>query len=1492
MIEDCSCKIDFSFDYMLKYNVKALQNCVFNNIDCFPGIITYNRNYSNINCLNFVIFTNSDEESQSLVNNFGGTPQNSYVIGEVKQPNYEVEGGGGSFNQNQQIWQNSNILEPPLECCTAIGGEVVPYSQAQSLNNDWIETIKQTFNDLSENIDNQEFLSTLDYNYEQYYSFIKTLNGIKLQISQLPEECFNFDFTLDDCEFNLDCFIATQNICSLKIPLECGLWFLINTLYEKYIEVLQQNLTDYQEFYRLECERVESEGISSRYESSVEINTTNRQSQKNINEISNNITKLRTELVNITDEITSLNNDNNVIQKALSDVNNPIDCTVYSDKIKEIDTFDYQSYCNNIVYGSNTNDGTKQSEYEFCVLQKTKENESLKVTYTSLLNYCNQKNSLTQQLNQAKFENNTELINYLENELIEVNKQINTLTEEANSIISFDETTQKSVLLENDTQNTINRTAELLDTTPEKITDSSGNLVLDDTQKITLTIDLEKNKSSISDLNIRKDETEQLLKNDRESNSFIRENTEELTNEIKEENQITEDDCGTIVTDGDGNGGDVDCCDRTYVIILENTINLLSAQFKVVRKISGECIREWQVSLEENYQNYIENKNDYINYMDNLKINFKLFVDNNNTVSQNNITNTLTYLPYTESVNPIWEWNPSNGYSGIILDGDESYVNDVTQSVFNYLSEQNIPYNSELFEPNWNTFNFTIPECVCDDLRRLYPDKEFFFSIEIENYECDVCLLVDNIQINVTDCQTERLVSLNDCMVPELSCVIDNKKSWVYYDDGVVKETITPNGECNTGTTSNYEIIRLGKEQERLWLDLEYRYTDYNINHSDLIINVKNTTFSIDPSKAIECDVFNYWKNIDCDNCPTKCLEDSKVFEDDDDFLFQDCNTYIFEDQSTEHSVVFSGEVLSSGYTLNFDDIETTGLTFSCSTYTDSLTQSVLSLKNKYYALTSDYIESLDATYYQLLDKGESLDNFYIQENNCGTDTIVINDNSSLNNLFGIITENYDGTLSLFENYLYTGTTPYSGGVLSEVLSGTGVTAQTFNQKLHIDQDCCESLNDLLNGEGSGGLGLGKNYQWDSSNCFCTWKPLDDCDKCKGDCEYCGTKKECVDGFATGETYSVCINPLDYLDIQPSEINIKSVFDQLVQTNLIDVKSRQTISDYPLLRLFYELYLNASNCGEDLSGKFTYNTMFEFMDKIGDYWLDLMEQVVPATTIWEGCDNSGKIYRNTIFDNNKFNYKRYSTNFIDVSKKCPLSAQTDFSIGSESTHTLVEQKPIYPSNSEITDIKTEILNKEVEIALLKKEIEKQNSILCSLNLQDLTTPNLQENIESQEELIFNLNEQLNDLQQELIDLKNELVSVEEQYLKQQENFYLNFTSCSGITQSLVNAENNLSGFTQGTVSYERQRNFIAGLRDRYFKCIRQNNTLISNYNTIFLTQIYDSNEYEGNVEIFGDADWEPCSISIKTPNPDCSDDPPYFENGPFYNKELIHNCNN
>ncbi len=1477
-LEDCSCTIDFSLDYMIKYNTKQLEKCA-ETVTCFPAIINENT-IQNFNCLNFIVFTENQEDSDSLVNSWNTDNSGnsividpvfqSQVITPIKNPNTGIPIKPIISNgESQQIWQNTNIIEPDVECCTAIGGDLVPYSQWENINQQWLDTINENYLAITNN--DVEFLEGVDYSYQTYVPYINNYQNVISDLNELPLNCFNFDLTLPECDINFDCYIQTQNICSLQIPLQCGLW---TKLYHNYITLsnqIRENITQYNLYLR-DCKEEIGDNSVDKVNGQKSVSTTQRYSTKNSNEISFDNLQIEKSTTLITNEINQKSGDNLIIQKALTNVNTPLDCTVYENTLTELRNFDYNSYCNTIVYGSpDINDGTKTEEYNNCIKSKTLENQNNEVINSQLLESCRLKNSLEQQLISAKFENNLTLVNKLEKQINEINQNINRLTTNYNNNISFNESQQNSSFLENDIQNTINKTAELLNTTPNDITNESNNLILTDTQKVTLNVIYNKNISQISNLN-RELVSNSFLKTVNTEDKIILENqTENEIDDIKEEYELVETDCDTLVVDEIS--GTTDCCDIISVSdleILNNSFNSLSSLIKLINKEMYSCHNSWYETLSTNYENYINQKY-YVKYFDDLKINFKLFVNNTNLDTNTNIDTGLTYLPYTESINPIWEWDPTNGYSGVILEGNEQLITTIKESVFSYLTQQDILYNSDIFEPSWQKLNFTIPECVCDDLRRLYPNKEFFFSVELENYECDLCLLVDNIQVNVTDCQTQRILSINDCMVPQLNCVIDNKKSWVYYDDGVVKKTIYPNGDCNTGSETNYEIVTLGAEQERLWLDLEYRYTDYDIQHSDLLINVKNASFSIDPAKAIECDVFNYWKNIDCDNCPTKCLEDSKVFEDDDDFLFQDCNTYIFEDQSTEHSVVFSGEVLSSGYTLNFDDIETTGLTFSCSTYTDSLTQSVLSLKNKYYTLTSDYIESLDATYQQLLDKGESLDNFYIQENNCGTDTIVINDNSSLNNLFGIITENYDGTISIFENYLYTGTTPYSGGILTEVLSGTGVTAQTYNQKLHIDQDCCESLNDLLNGEGVGGLGLGKNYQWDTTNCFCTWKPLDDCDKCKGDCEYCGQKKECVDGFATGETYSVCINPLDYLDIQPSEINIKSVFDQLVQTNLIDVKSRQTISDYPTLRMFYDLYLTASNCGEDLSGKFTYNTMFEFMDKIGDYWLDLIEQVVPATTIWEGCDNSGKIYRNTIFDNNKFNYKRYSLNFIDTTE-CPLSGQTDFSIGSQNIESLVVEKPIYPFSSEINQLKIDILEKKINISVYIKTGDTYNSRLCSLNLQDLTTPNLQNQKDEIETLINLNNELLETLNGELVELNSELDELQKEYLKQQNNFYMNFTSCSGITENLINAQNNLSGFTEGTTNYERQRNFIAGLRDKYTKCVRQSNTLLSEYNTVFITQIYDSNEYEGNVIITGDSDWE--------------------DGGPFYNKELIHNCTN
>jgi hypothetical protein len=46
--------------------------------------------------------------------------------------------------------------------------------------------------------------------------------------------------------------------------------------------------------------------------------------------------------------------------------------------------------------------------------------------------------------------------------------------------------------------------------------------------------------------------------------------------------------------------------------------------------------------------------------------------------------------------------------------------------------------------------------------------------------------------------------------------------------------------------------------------------------------------------------------------------------------------------------------------------------------------------------------------------------------------------------------------------------------------------------------------------------------------------------------------------------------------------------------------------------------------------------MFKYIDLIDSYWIRLIQQFIPATTIWKG----GEKYRNTVFDRQKFQYKK------------------------------------------------------------------------------------------------------------------------------------------------------------------------------------------------------------------------------------------------------------
>lgn len=179
----------------------------------------------------------------------------------------------------------------------------------------------------------------------------------------------------------------------------------------------------------------------------------------------------------------------------------------------------------------------------------------------------------------------------------------------------------------------------------------------------------------------------------------------------------------------------------------------------------------------------------------------------------------------------------------------------------------------------------------------------------------------------------------------------------------------------------------------------------------------------------------------------------------------------------------------------------------------------------------------------------------------------------------------------------------------------------------------------------------------------CLLTGVSSCNPCTKIIEQCGNKQfqddECfnfqddeVYEFMDGDFVITGDTPLNHSNCCGDEINFNNLlkqplsavttiedFDYFLTSELIDVKNRQTLSGYPTLRALYDRYMNSYfNCGNK-SSKFDYITMDQFAALVGTYWVDIVEQVIPATTIW----GSTKIYSNSIFDQQKFKYRGYTT---------------------------------------------------------------------------------------------------------------------------------------------------------------------------------------------------------------------------------------------------------
>ena len=100
-------------------------------------------------------------------------------------------------------------------------------------------------------------------------------------------------------------------------------------------------------------------------------------------------------------------------------------------------------------------------------------------------------------------------------------------------------------------------------------------------------------------------------------------------------------------------------------------------------------------------------------------------------------------------------------------------------------------------------------------------------------------------------------------------------------------------------------------------------------------------------------------------------------------------------------------------------------------------------------------------------------------------------------------------------------------------------------------------------------------------------------------------------------------------------------FSQTFWENMINVRNRQYISDgktggYPTLQSIWWKYIESEATVGLPNSKYTYQKLIDYVTGIGPYWMKLVEQMFPATTIW----NTGVKLENSVLHKQKFVYRR------------------------------------------------------------------------------------------------------------------------------------------------------------------------------------------------------------------------------------------------------------
>lgn len=213
---------------------------------------------------------------------------------------------------------------------------------------------------------------------------------------------------------------------------------------------------------------------------------------------------------------------------------------------------------------------------------------------------------------------------------------------------------------------------------------------------------------------------------------------------------------------------------------------------------------------------------------------------------------------------------------------------------------------------------------------------------------------------------------------------------------------------------------------------------------------------------------------------------------------------------------------------------------------------------------------------------------------------------------------------TIFNGYWFTSELDGSLGIYN-VITQSGGTPSIVDYSNIITKECCQEYDNTLRTlETSTDIGrhLAK-VRWNEG------------------CQQCMVVS-CTDAH--------CLDFDDILTSPTTEATTVDSFNDIVTSELINVRCRKITSMYPTLNLLYQRYITSNEYCNNTSSSFNYGSMINFTNLIATHWVDLFEQVIPSTTIWM----SNHIYGNTIYDQEKFKYRTGSISICAPNDQLPM----------------------------------------------------------------------------------------------------------------------------------------------------------------------------------------------------------------------------------------------